>query len=210
MRRKFRNFGIFTPKSCDGSLLSDLRQERIAKELIAGGFRETRWQYIYQNQVYGLVLPYENGRNEVHVRFYKDRIFAEYEIGRSSLAHFLGPFLNANSFIIDTLDRTLGENDLEYLQEMTAEARLTLEELRLDKWLHRNEGRIISHSKSRSLFSLDDPAWVSKLLSWKFVVSAPLAAASVLSASASLWVVAALLIGSIMVFNQTLPQIGRP
>jgi hypothetical protein len=54
------------------------------------GFHETYWQFVYPGQIGGLVKSPKNSAYEYHVRFFEDgAIYAELEVGRSMLLHFL-------------------------------------------------------------------------------------------------------------------------
>ena len=103
MKRRVVNLGIFSPGVCAGRAVADDDTRGIYDCLKSLGFRETRWQYVYEGQLGGLVLPYNDGLNEIHVRFYDDRIFAELEYARSSLFHFVFPLFNANGFLAELL-----------------------------------------------------------------------------------------------------------
>jgi hypothetical protein len=103
MRRRLVNLGIFSPVICRGEALSNSEDIRIYRALKELGFRETPWQLIFDGQIGGLVFPYNRGSNEIHVRFYQDRIFAELEFSRSSIFHFVFPLYAANKYIADLL-----------------------------------------------------------------------------------------------------------
>jgi hypothetical protein len=103
MKRRVVNLGIFSADVCTGRAVADDEARGIYGCLKSLGFRETRWQFVYDGQRGGLVLPYNDGLNEIHVRFYDDRIFAELEYSRSSLFHFVFPLFNANSFLAELL-----------------------------------------------------------------------------------------------------------
>lgn len=136
-KRLLRTFGVFAPRVCSGSKLPE-SLAGIYATLKSIGFRETRWQFIFESQIAGLVFPYNDGRNEVHIRFYDDRVFAEFEIGRASIAHFLGPFLNANPYILDLLADRVPVQDLKQLTALMDPRNLCLQEGELDVWDHRN------------------------------------------------------------------------
>lgn len=104
MKRRLVNIGVFEPAICSGRLVRDDAQREIYAALKLAGFRETRWQFIYDGQTGGLVFPYRDGMNEIHVRFFDDRIFTELELSRSSILHFVLPLYNANAFLLRILD----------------------------------------------------------------------------------------------------------
>lgn len=133
MKRKLVQFGIFAPRRCNGSLVSDHRMIEIYEALKRAGFVETKWQFIFDGQIGGLVYPYNEGLNEVHIRFYQDRLFAELEISRSSALHFVYPLFNANGYVLDLLKDKIGEEALSFLKSMTS-SRLLDDELARPKW----------------------------------------------------------------------------
>jgi hypothetical protein len=119
MKRRIVSLGIFAPKRCNGALLRDARMIDLYRALKSLGFVETRWQYIFDDQIGGLVRPCNDGLNEVHVRFYPDRIFAEFEIARSSPLHFVYPAFNANKYVIQILSDKVAPQSLKYLEART-------------------------------------------------------------------------------------------
>ncbi|WP_211051404.1 hypothetical protein [Parasphingorhabdus halotolerans] len=141
-------------------------------ELINKGFRETRWQYIFEGQIGGLVFPYNDGRNEVHVRFYSDRIFSEYEVGRSSFAHFLGPFLNANPFLLDLLKDSVSDDSYALLGEYTKQYRLKDEENALEDWDYQKQTPIgpANREGKRYLLNFELANSLGRFFQWKAVV----------------------------------------
>ena len=110
----------------------------IYAELLRCGFVETRWQLIYDGQIGGLVCPHNNGLNEIHIRFYAERIFAELELSRASPFHFLFPLFNANGYVIDLLRGRLPDAMLALLAERTSQ-NLRDEEAARRIWRHREQ-----------------------------------------------------------------------
>jgi len=54
------------------------------------GFKETYWQFVYPGQIGGLVKSPRSNLLELHVRFFQEgMMYAEIEMGRSALLHFL-------------------------------------------------------------------------------------------------------------------------
>lgn len=210
MHRKFRTFGIFNWNRCNGTLLRDPRQRRIAIALRCIGFRETKWQFIYDEQLFGLVLPYDNGKNEVHVRFYHDRIFAEYEVGRSSVAHFFSPFLNANKFVEQMVQDYLSAEDYNYLVFATGRDCLRDEERALGDWDFLADVSNLSVKGYGNILTFKDAERLSGLLSWRLVVGALIGVASVFALANMLWVAFAATAGAFLVAHIGLPQVGRP
>jgi hypothetical protein len=119
MKRKVVNIGIFAGRICTGGAILNADAKLIYKKLRDVGFVETRWQLIFDSQVGGLVYPYNEGLNEIHIRFYTDRIFAELEFSRSSIFHFLFPLYNANSYIVELLKNKIPASSYRYLIEKT-------------------------------------------------------------------------------------------
>jgi hypothetical protein len=118
-KRRITTIGIFAPTQCSGALVRDARMIDLYQALKSMGFVETRWQYIFDGQIGGLVYPCNNGWNEVHVRFYRDRIFAEFEVSRSSPLHFLCPRFNANKYLIEILNGKVPPESLQYVKTRT-------------------------------------------------------------------------------------------
>ena len=78
-----------------------LLYERLKKH----GFRETKWQEIQKDQVAGLVQSCCGGENEIHLRFFKDYITAEYEIARKYFSHLFVRPLRANGLTAELIKR---------------------------------------------------------------------------------------------------------
>jgi hypothetical protein len=210
MHRKLKTVGILDWKRCNGTLLIDPRQQRVASALKSLGFQETRWQFVYGQQLLGLVLPYNDGKNEVHLRFYHDRIFAEYEVGRASLAHFFGPFLNANKFIAWIVESGLSDGDYSYLLSMTDRVNLRHEERALSDWDFLADALEVGSKDYGNILSFRNADRFSGVLSWKFLINGPLAIASVLTLTNTLWLPFAATIGAFLILFISLPQVGRP
>lgn len=114
-------WGLFHHRNCRGALIiekaaSSPKLSIIYAALMDLGFRETIWQFVYSGQIGGLVRTYGRGLIEVHIRFFEDdAIFAELEIGRTGLAHFLNRRIFANSHIIKLLEKSMDREDFDYL-----------------------------------------------------------------------------------------------
>jgi hypothetical protein len=210
MHRKFRTFGVFDWKRCDGTLLRDRRQQRIALALKHLGFQETKWQFIYDGQLFGLVYPHGVGKNEVHVRFYHDHIFAEYEVGRASLAHFFSPFLNANKYLELMLKEYLCDDDYRYLLLATRAESLREEERALSDWDFLADASELAIRGYGNFLSFKNAERFSGLLSWRLIMSGVLGIASVLTLANTLWIAFAATISAFLVIFINLPQVGRP
>lgn len=137
--RKLKTIGLFAPQIVSGELLNHELSRSIYQKLRELGFQETKWQYIYDGQVAGIVLPYLDGRNEVHVRFYEDRIFAELEIGRAYVSHFLAPLLNANRYLENVLTDSLNKDERQFLYSSLLENRQRDDERRMQIWNFQTE-----------------------------------------------------------------------
>jgi hypothetical protein len=86
----------------------------------------------------GLVYSYNDGLNEIHIRFFSNRIFAELEFSRSSLFHFVFPLFNANGHIIDLLRNRISNESPEFLIRRTTE-NLCDDELALPVWAYKDQ-----------------------------------------------------------------------
>jgi hypothetical protein len=138
MKRKLVNLGIFSPNVCRGIPVENEHCRAIYSTLRNIGFLETRWQLIFDGQIGGLVYPYNAGLNEIHIRFYSDRIFAELEFSRSSVFHFIFPQFNANDYVVDLLRNRISPAALELLIKRTTE-NLRDEELSRPAWAHADQ-----------------------------------------------------------------------
>lgn len=139
MKRKLKTFGIFTPSQVNGNCIEGSDFETIYKKLKKFGFQETKWQFIYQDQIAGLVLPFKrtncaSEQDEIHIRFYKNRIFAEFEIGRAYPSHFIGPRYNANRYLFKMIRQLLNEQEISIWDTFSNRLRMTSDELQLEEW----------------------------------------------------------------------------
>ncbi len=163
---------MFSPNVCRGEAIANFRCREVYAELTKLGFVETRWQLIFEGQVGGLVYPYNNGLNEIHVRFYSDRIFAELEFSRSSVFHFVFPLFNANSYVVDLLRNRISDESLKLLIKRTTE-NLRDEELARPAWSHKDQDNpykevtLRGHQTANLIAIL-----VHKLFGWRKLVSA--------------------------------------
>lgn len=118
-------WGIFQWRPCDGTLIE---QSSLVPELMVSlyatlkkmGFRETRWQVVYPDQIGGLIRNRRGSLLEIHVRFYKgDMIYAELEVGRSALLHFTVEPVFANNYLRSLLRSRVTPPELDYLVRAT-------------------------------------------------------------------------------------------
>lgn len=138
MKRQFKSFGFFSRKCVAGSEIDNRIAKSIYEKLLQFGFKKTCWQYVYAGQIGGLVYPYfgdgHDTPNEIHVRFFEDHIFAEFEIGRAYASHFIGPRLNANSMLLKMLGPILSEEETRYFVEQTRLEKLYDDERSMKIW----------------------------------------------------------------------------
>jgi hypothetical protein len=119
-------WGIFRRKPCSGLLIDRSSPDcepmmAIYNTLRATGFRETYWQFVYPRQIGGLVKSPRGSLIEFHVRFFEDgMIYAEMELGRSVLLHFLNRRHFINQYLIRRLRCRLTSSQLDYLRMSTA------------------------------------------------------------------------------------------
>lgn len=151
MKRRFVNFGIFSYRIVKGKEIQDHILEKVYVLLKMKGFKETPWQYVYEGQLGGLVLPYNDSKNEIHVRFYQDRVVSEFEIGRSYVTHFLGPRYNANRYLYDFLSSSLHEDEKEHLQSMLCNSRLLDDEKEMLCWDSKSDNFTTIRARERLL-----------------------------------------------------------
>ena len=174
MKRKLVSLGIFSRPICSGLTIRNRDVLAIYRTLKDLGFKETVWQLIFDGQVAGLVLPFNSGFSEIHVRFYDDRIFAELELSRSSILHFLFPLYDANGYLRELLRNEVGNGTLaphlyDLLVEMTSERHFRKEELRNPIWHHGTisdpyDTSLKAHMGNK-LGSL-----VQRMLGWRYIV----------------------------------------
>jgi hypothetical protein len=127
--------GVFCPQHTKGHLLEDEYMRALYRELRdKHGFRETPWQFIYRDQKAGLVLPVTGKQNEVHIRFYSNRIHAEYEIGRAYIQHFGGIRYNANKYIRHILSDSAILGSSHQLDRLLGDHLLSPRERAMPKW----------------------------------------------------------------------------
>ncbi|OHB49712.1 MAG: hypothetical protein A2Y10_06020 [Planctomycetes bacterium GWF2_41_51] len=122
-KRPLVSLGIFSPRHWSSFKPNDKNQISIYKALRQAGFKETIWQFIYRGQIGGLVLPLNDGRAELHVRFYTNTIEAELEVGRKFIGHFLQPRFQAESIVLSKIKKYLSQEDFETATTMFREDR---------------------------------------------------------------------------------------
>jgi hypothetical protein len=156
MKRQLRTFAIFSSDVRSGRWIEDVMMRRIYEKLLRYGFVETSWQFVFRGQIGGLIMPHSTGGkadfNEIHIRFYNDRIFAEYEIGRAYISHFFGPRLNANVQLRLMLVNYLDERELRYLAAMNNPEKLSSDEQHMAEWKGQDYFRSLRLPRGSELF----------------------------------------------------------
>lgn len=115
-------WGVFLRRPCAGLLLGyDPRDNEpmaaIYNALKQVGFRETYWQVVYPGQIGGLIKNPRSKLLEYHVRlFYDGRIYAELELGRAALLHFIPHRHYLNEYIVSKIHSRLSQPHLDYLR----------------------------------------------------------------------------------------------
>ena len=213
-KRKLRTFGIFARKICRSPELDLDELKEAYRFLQSVGFRETNWQFVFEGQTAGLVLPYNNGENELHIRFYHDRIFTEYEVGRSSIAHFLGPFYNANPYVIALLKGNISDRSFKTVTKLMSLNNLYSEECSMELWNHREldnaKHQNISAIKRLLTGRIDGIQLLSKCFSWQKVnvyLGIGFTATSLIFSLPFVAVVTIIFAGFFSIY---LPKIGQP
>lgn len=112
-KRIIKNIGLFSPRHWFGLTPNASIYSKIYYALKRAGFRETVWQIVYSGQLAGIVFPLDKGTKEIHVRFFSDVIEAELEVGRYYLQHFKHPRNQAESLILNILNKYLSEQEME-------------------------------------------------------------------------------------------------
>jgi hypothetical protein len=151
LRRRLINFGIFSAQQFRKAAFSDDRQRAVYLALLDAGFKPTRWQYVFDGQIAGLI---KSGINDVHIRFYPDRLFAEIEISRALISHFYGPRYNAKKIILECIKGQVGREDFLWAKRALNSQMLRTDEAALKIWDARRhpktpyeEIRLLSGSK---------------------------------------------------------------
>lgn len=212
--RKFVSLGIFCPRICRGDMIEDVRLKFLYNKLISLGFRETKWQFIYDGQIAGLVFPYNDGLNEIHIRFYKDRIFSEFEVGRSSIAHFFGPFFNANEFVLNLIKNEIDEDIFSLAKSLTSRNKLRKQELELDIWNENREkrgGKDINFSfKKDKKFQYFIATIIQRYFGWNNVNNSMFVAFSLTLALNESLIFTPILLVVWRIMSKLAPQSGNP
>lgn len=118
-------WGIFRRKACRSLAISEASihyhaMEGIYRALRRAGFRETYWQFVYAGQIGGLIKNPGHTLIEFHVRFFDGgMMYAEMELGRSVLLHFLSPRCYINHYLIRTIGARLSEQEQDFLRNST-------------------------------------------------------------------------------------------
>ena len=223
MKRKLVNFGIFSHGIVIGKSINDPLMFFIYNKLKEKNYKEEHWQYIFKEQIGGLVLPHNDSRNEIHVRFFKDRIFAEYEIGRPYISHFWGPRYNANKYIFNELKPYLTKNEKQCLCKMLSNINQLEDEKKMQHWNQEEEKNpfLKRRAKEQKLPCLlvdlllrfgwktfFSPIIVSLLLYIVLKISKGVNSHSIASVGQVLILV--LIFASLMFFWKILPSRGKP
>jgi len=118
-------WGIFRRAPCRALQLSssspDYRpMNAIYAALKSAGFRETYWQFVYSGQIGGLVKSPKGTVIEFHVRFFEGgMIYAEIELGRSLLLHFVNRRSYINKYLVAMLASRLSAAEASYFLAST-------------------------------------------------------------------------------------------
>ena len=169
MKRKFRSIGLFRPYVYRGKCINDERANSIYKKLIQHGFKETVWQYVYDGQIGGVVMPYLDGQYEIHVRFYDDgRIFSELEYGRSNILHFIYPLYNANRYVIKILNDILTCEEKKYLLHSMNKNLMRDDEADISVW---DNAKAKIPKQYGDITKLIQKLGISNLLGWRKVLA---------------------------------------
>lgn len=124
-------WGIFRRKPCQSLVTSAGPNSYqamlgIYRALKQAGYRETYWQFVYEGQIGGLIKNPNNNLIEFHVRFFEDgMIYAEMELGRSALLHFLTPRCYLNDHLVKTMGSRLSEQEQSLLRSSTEKYKAT-------------------------------------------------------------------------------------
>lgn len=108
IRQRVVNIGVCSPRHWFGVPPSNHRHRRVYLALLRAGFTGTVWQFVYAGQEAGLIMPIAGNKHELHVRFYKDRIDAELEVGRRYVGHFTSRRLPGGGLLRRILHQRLG------------------------------------------------------------------------------------------------------
>lgn len=210
--RRLKSVGLLSYSKCNGRLVTEQYQKLFYSILRRSGFVETRWQLIFDGQIGGLVLPYRDGKYEIHVRFYEDRIFAELEVGRSHAFHFLAPRMNANSYIRSVAAMHLADDTLSHLEALMHPRTQRVEEVNLRTWNHLQdvEPAILSCRMQTPLIELINKSGFADLLNWRHFYRLAGLSTSILVTFLLGLPVALVLVPLIFVTAYALPDLGRP
>lgn len=146
VHRRLISFGVLKPWVCLRPALTSNYHRAIYRALLSIGYRETVWQYIFDGQIGGLVRP---GTDDIHIRFYDDRLFAEIEISRAFVSHFYGPRFNAKKIILHQLEGHVSEIEYRWLQHALADGLTKIEEASL--LVYEDDVRIGPYASIRDL-----------------------------------------------------------
>jgi hypothetical protein len=213
MNRKLSNIGVFSRGVVDGRLLESELMSKIYGILKELGFRETMWQFVYVGQLAGLVLPFNGGKNEIHVRFYGNRVFSEYEIGRAYLSHFTGVQYNANDYVLNLISEKLTGKEIDELKILIRCDQQAVDEREMQKWDGKQDYYEDSRAKQRrasaifallALTLLYDSSWKALLIVLMCIVTM-----GFLSFGLPLWALALPIISTYFLYKK-LPSQGNP
>lgn len=140
-----KKFGLFSPGTVkNGGKISHPGMKNLYEELKKIGFRETRWQILNKEQLAGLVLLLTDGENELHIRFYKDRVFAECEAARIYISHLFKRAINANCFFLGIANKNLPEKTFALAEKMLRPELQSRKERLMEKWDYLKNPRPVS------------------------------------------------------------------
>ncbi len=118
-------WGIFFRGPCTSLTLDQTSPDfepmnSIYQALKEMGFKETYWQFVYPGQIGGLVKSPRSNLLELHVRFFQEgMMYAEIEMGRSALLHFLNRRLYLNHYIFAKIQTKVSSKHRDYFLEAT-------------------------------------------------------------------------------------------
>lgn len=137
-------WGIFKRRPCKGLSLQGLPPELKTMQVIyealkKRGFKETYWQVVYPGQIGGLIRNPGNNILQFHVRFFSHgMIYAEFELGRSALLHFIIRKFYVNNYIGMKISADLSSAELEYFYQAVLRYKTTSEK-GWPEWTGRNK-----------------------------------------------------------------------
>lgn len=209
MRREFVTIGFLDRGVVAGHKIRNPMMKEIYSAAKTAGFHETVWQYIFDGQIGGLVLPYRDGHYEFHVRFYADRIFAECEVNRGCIAHFFASRYNATELTVSLLRPLVSKPTERYLVLMAEANTWRDDEKFMANWhsgIRTRHGDVQQPYVPRCMETIYNLSWSILVL---FGVAAAVIAAMVWAPDyLRLWIVTLLL--GLLCCHTILPRRGKP